>query len=63
MAHYEGIRHRAAHLWLVRNKDEKIQVLLQKRSPNKEHFLIVMIFPVLAMFPQEKILKQLLFVN
>lgn len=37
-AHYEGIRHRAAHLWLVRNKDGKIQVLLQKRSPNKEAF-------------------------
>mgnify|MGYP005749549731 CR=1 FL=1 len=38
VAHHEGIRHRAAHLWLVRNKDGKIQVLLQKRSINKEAF-------------------------
>ena len=38
VAHYEGIRHRAAHLWLVRNKDRKIQVLLQKRSSIKEAF-------------------------
>lgn len=37
-AHREGIRHRASHLWLVRNKDGKIQVLLQKRSPSKEAF-------------------------
>ena len=37
-AHRKGIRHRASHLWLVRNKDGKIQVLLQKRSPCKEAF-------------------------
>ena len=38
IAHYKGIRHRASHLWLVRSKGGKIQVLLQKRSPNKEAF-------------------------
>lgn len=38
IAHYEGIRHRASHLWLVRKKNGKIQVLLQKRSSTKEAF-------------------------
>lgn len=38
VAHNTGIRHKASHLWLVRNKDEKIQVLLQKRSINREAF-------------------------
>lgn len=37
-AHYEGIRHRASHLWLVRKRNGEIQVLLQKRSANKEAF-------------------------
>ncbi|HBG1560713.1 TPA: NUDIX domain-containing protein [Clostridioides difficile] len=38
VAHCEAIRHRASHLWLVRVKNGKIQVLLQKRSSNKEAF-------------------------
>lgn len=38
IAHEKGIRHRASHLWLVRKKEDKIQVLLQKRSSNKEAF-------------------------
>ncbi len=38
VAHYGAIRHRASHLWLVRKKNGKIQVLLQKRSSNKEAF-------------------------
>ena len=37
-AHYEGIRHRSSHLWLVRNKNGNVQVLLQKRSSSKEAF-------------------------
>ena len=37
-AHYEGIRHRFSHLWLVRNKNGNVQVLLQKRSSSKEAF-------------------------
>ena len=35
-AHRNGIRHRTAHLWLLRKKDGRIQVLLQKRSANKD---------------------------
>ena len=35
-AHSHGIRHRTAHLWLVRERDGRIEVLLQKRSANKD---------------------------
>ena len=35
-AHRHGIWHRTAHLWLARKKDGQIQVLLQKRSANKD---------------------------
>ena len=35
-AHRNGIRHRTAHLWILRKYDEKIQILLQKRSANKD---------------------------
>lgn len=38
VAHREAIRHRASHLWLCRCRNDTIQVLLQKRSPNKEAF-------------------------
>lgn len=38
IAHAKGILHRTAHLWLFRKKDGKIQVLLQKRSQNKDSF-------------------------
>lgn len=38
LAHAEGIRHRTSHLWLVRNKENVIQVLLQKRSKGKEAY-------------------------
>lgn len=38
-AHREGIRHRTAHLWLLRkNTDGRIQVLLQRRSPEKSSY-------------------------
>ena len=30
-AHREGILHRTSHVWLVRMKDSRLQVLLQKR--------------------------------
>lgn len=36
VAHSRGIRHRTAHLWLVRKRDGRVQVLLQKRSANKD---------------------------
>ena len=37
-AHAKGIRHRTVHLWLVRKKDGKLQVLLQRRAKHKESF-------------------------
>ena len=37
-AHAEGIRHRTAHVWVVRENGEKTDVLLQKRSLNKDSF-------------------------
>jgi len=38
IAHEEGIMHRTSHVWLVRKKQGRIQVLLQKRSETKESF-------------------------
>ena len=37
-AHRQGIRHRTAHVWVVREAEGKTQVLLQKRSEEKESF-------------------------
>ena len=37
-AHREGIRHRTSHVWIVRKKAGKLQVLLQKRSENKDSY-------------------------
>lgn len=37
-AHTEGIPHRTAHIWILREKDGCIQILLQKRSMNKDSF-------------------------
>lgn len=37
-AHKKGIRHRTAHIWIARKLDGKCQVLLQKRSSNKDSF-------------------------
>lgn len=37
-AHANGIRHRTSHLWLLRRKDGKVQVLLQKRCKDKDSF-------------------------
>lgn len=37
-AHREDILHRTVHMWIVRKKDGKIQVLLQKRSRNKDSY-------------------------
>lgn len=34
-AHLEGVRHRTAHLWLLRKKDGKTEILLQKRALTK----------------------------
>lgn len=35
-AHVEGIRHRTSHVWLVRSRDGKAQILLQKRCEQKD---------------------------
>ena len=37
-AHDEGIMHRTAHVWVVRKAGDSYQVLLQKRSAEKESF-------------------------
>lgn len=38
VAHAQGIRHRTAHVWIVRFEGGRPQVLLQKRSLNKDSF-------------------------
>lgn len=35
-AHALGIRHRTSHVWLLRKKEGEVQILLQKRSDNKD---------------------------
>ena len=37
-AHRDGVRHRTAHLWIVRKSDDDWQILMQKRSMEKESF-------------------------
>jgi isopentenyldiphosphate isomerase len=37
-AHANGIRHRTAHVWLLRDRGQGIEVLLQKRSDDKDSF-------------------------
>lgn len=37
-AHAGGIRHRTSHVWLVRRHGGRLQVLLQKRSHDKDSF-------------------------
>ncbi len=38
VAHAKGIPHRTSHVWLVRMKDDRLQILLQKRSDNKDSY-------------------------
>lgn len=37
-AHSEGIPHRTSHVWIVRRKNHKLQILLQKRSEEKDSY-------------------------
>lgn len=37
-AHQKGVRHRTAHIWIVRNNNGTNQVLLQKRAMIKDSF-------------------------
>ena len=38
VAHRRGILHRTAHVWIIRKADRRWQVLLQKRSANKDSY-------------------------
>lgn len=38
VAHAEGIPHRTSHVWLVRMQDDRLQILLQKRSEDKDSY-------------------------
>lgn len=37
-AHRSGLRHRTAHIWVIRRVNGRVQVLLQKRAANKDSF-------------------------
>lgn len=37
-AHKQGLRHRTSHVWILRERAGKVEVLLQKRSQNKDSF-------------------------
>lgn len=63
IAHSLGILHRTAHVWLLREKDDNIQVLLQKEVRTKIHFLTVLIFQVQVIFQQVLIIFLLHCVN
>ena len=36
--HEQGLRHRTAHVWVVRTDGDRAELLLQKRTENKESF-------------------------
>lgn len=38
IAHATGVRHRTSHVWVVRKKDGRYQILLQKRSDDKDAY-------------------------
>lgn len=38
LAHKEGIRHRASHIWIINKTQNGVKVLLQKRSAHKDSF-------------------------
>ena len=50
-AHREGVRHRTSHVWIARNRNGRIQLLLQKRCMQKDSFP-AMIFPVPDIYRQ-----------
>ena len=35
-AHREGVRHRTSHVWIARKRDGRVEILLQKRSQDKD---------------------------
>ena len=38
VAHRTGTRHRTTHIWIVRRRDGKVEILLQKRAKFKDSF-------------------------
>lgn len=38
LAHSQGIRHRSSHVWLLRRRQGRVEILLQKRSRDKDSF-------------------------
>lgn len=36
--HATGLRHRTAHLWLMRKREGQVEILLQKRSADKDSY-------------------------
>ena len=38
LAHRLGIRHRTAHVWLLRRREGQVEILLQKRSREKDSY-------------------------
>lgn len=38
LAHSQGIRHRTSHVWLLRRRQGRVEILLQKRSRDKDSF-------------------------
>ena len=35
-AHAQGIRHRTSHVWIARKRDDRVELLLQQRSFDKD---------------------------
>lgn len=38
IAHRDGIRHRTSHVWILRRKESKVQILLQMRCKDKDAY-------------------------
>ncbi|MFQ9109561.1 MAG: hypothetical protein ACLR5Q_11555 [Coprococcus sp.] len=57
IAHAKGIRHRTSHVWLLRRRSEGVEVLLQKRSDNKDSFPGCYDTSSAGIFQRELILK------
>ena len=38
VVHLEGLPHRTSHVWLVRNREQGVEILLQRRSLEKDCF-------------------------
>ena len=38
VAHRTGVRHRTTHIWIVRRREGKVEILLQKRAKYKDSF-------------------------